>query len=541
MSKPKLKFVTNGVALRRKVGKKRRKANKRSWMMQVPANVSVGARTQTAAAGEVKKPQTGWQKFVAGLKKALGIGSKIAEFLVPLLGTQGADGVATHLYSNVRSGGKAFAKFANPFSNAGSMIGVAQSLTLNGSGNPVIRTTSEGYIFCHSDVLDTVSISASTVKGALLKRYDIAPHIATWLGAMANFEKYRFHNLFITYQPTCGTATPGSIIIMPEKDVDDPLGCGNGEETVKDCMAHQMAVMSTLWSSATVHFNNSDDPSEFWFVDPAGREKRWTTQGLLSIVAGTDFAEGVEPGQLILTYEIEYRVPEVRSMSHGQYSMYKGVTNVDNDHMFGDTWASEPLLYRDPVLGYEIVPQNSRIRVFYYEEPLGFYTYQFQLPPGYWAFWWEAVGTVFIAAAQTAHGDYQILIDQHALPASHLTLSATNAVGIMLIYSSGIEDGLPADAFPNNGVRASVSSTTITDSRWGSMYLNGYPYSAYTTKEVSDTLRVLTERVADLTARIDEHEIDEDPVFLVPNAPSSSLLPKPPKHKTTLLSSSRKT
>jgi hypothetical protein len=403
------------------------------------------------------------------LKKAFGWGKQLLEFALPLLLTNASDGSKGSLSVGGRN------RSARQV-NVGE-IGIASEAFVPGSGHPTITTKKNRYVITHSGLLANVDIPANTERGDLLFRVSLDPRIEQWLQSMSNFEKYRFNHVWIQYVPTVSTTEAGSLAAFFEWDPDDPLQTGQGEDTLREVMAHESAQLSNVWRPMTLVFHGGDEPHELWYVDSNSREKRLCEQGVFNVVAGSDFTAALSAGQLVVVYEIEFEIPELRSVTHGTFCMYDNGASTDADTPFGDAIDAEQVVYADDLTQDEIVPQNAYVRYFKSSN-----LYSMNVPDGYWVVVFRSVGTGLGDATITMSGAYRFLeVDSANWYYKETSSAQTSAYAFCVFYSSGVAFGVPTGELPDSGLDFTLSAaTTVSASQCLFVRLNGYPNKANT-------------------------------------------------------------
>lgn len=433
--------------------------------------------------------QSGWQKFLQGLKKALGIGAKIASFVVPLLGQQSASGHCALMKSCTSGQAKTV-----PLEQ---MVGVAHPVQMQGTGRPIITTHKNHYKFIHQDVIGAVSIKAGTKRGDLLFRMEISPKMAKWLSKVGQFTKYRFVHCFLSYVPTSASIEEGAIILLPEWDVDSPVLGGNGEDTVKQAMAHEAALMTSVWRPAVTHFSNADEPEEYYFVDDMSYEKRLSVQGLFSIYAASDFDKDLEAGQLQITYEVDFDVPDVGNLTDGFWQLlYSSEENATHQQPLGDNPRVGVIVYQDPLAGSLEVPQNLRIS--YHTTGGSPNEWGIELPYGYWIVWWATRSLEEpVTNAAAAYGAYSLLGSDDGSFVPYTFTSKTlggdavwRATGWSLVYSSG-QSNVPINELPKSYWTYTMGGPGSGEAfmRLGATRLHGYPPATYSSSTLGCALK----------------------------------------------------
>jgi hypothetical protein len=473
-------------------GASRLSEKKAGLQKRSPARVNLRAKPvgPVVQANKVQPKKSGWQKFLDGLKKALGIGSKLAEFVLPLIGKPGIDGSLGPVLSCTHS-------CASRIGTTG-MVGLAQPLKEPGMARPVISTTSRGYSFIHSGIIGEVSIPGSTKRGDQLLRVDLTPStLETWLSAMANFEKYRFKNIVVTYVPMCAATEPGAVCGFFEWDVDNPLSVGQGEDSLKDAMAHYSSMLSGVWSPFTCHFNSKEEPTEEWYVGSAGVERRLATQGTFTLIAASDFDDALEAGQLMVAYEIEFFIPEVRSNLDGHWTHHRSLAaNNDEDNPFGTEpghFLEYPVYYEDPISGALPVGLNASLKQYFHGTP-AVDDYSMQLEEGFWIVAAYATGCTAITAWDLETiGAYQILESAASVDINWSTINAaaTDAITWALIFSSGLDAGALYSTVPTNAFKIACTATGVGNTYIAAAYLHGHPQTYYSNASMADKLKQL--------------------------------------------------
>jgi hypothetical protein len=394
------------------------------------------------------------------------------------------------------------------------MIGLANPTVVQGSTHPKISMTKKGYRFIHSGLLADVEIASSTVarvKGEQLFRMSLNPaSLEQWLARMANFEKYRFKNIAISWKPTVAVTQPGAIVGWFEWDVDDPLVLDQGEETLRDALAHESASLVSVYRPHTWVFSNKEEPEEEWYVDQGTRELRFTDQGMFTLCAASDFAAETDvSGQLVVAYEVEFMIPELRSTQQGTYGVYEGGANQTYDYPFGDSITHAGVNWDSPFSGLLKVPQNALMK---YHVVGG--DSLFQLPRGYWlvVFHVQGTGLGYSGNDVTVTGGYDVLCDDTGL-ANWGEVAGSNGQfeAYYLIYSNGWnlnwndnlnlpDDGFSADSVLNAGDPISSAYIFVA-------YLNGVPPA---TLPGNVGLAKLLKRVRELEERVGDRSITKE-------------------------------
>jgi len=179
------------------------------------------------------------------------------------------------------------------------------------SGEPNFRRN--GYrstTISHRELVGSVSGSSTF---AAQFGFSLQPGLATsfpWLSTQAvGWEAYRFKRLKYCYYTRCSTATPGSIMLIPDYNAADPPPLD--EQTAS---AYRDVVEEVPW---TVEFECELDPEA---MCPKGQRRFVRTAGLApnldiktydsgSMYIGTVDGTGVIWGKIWVDYEVELFVP----------------------------------------------------------------------------------------------------------------------------------------------------------------------------------------------------------------------------------------
>jgi hypothetical protein len=432
--------------------------------------LATAARAAANSVQNAPKKKSGWSKFLDGFKKALGIGGKLAEFVLPLLGTTGPGGVLGTVNSCGRSGRRmGISKVPDAV--------LAQSFSMSGMGMPHVQTLKDGYRMVHSGLLAPVNIPANAKKGDMIYRINLSPTVVEqWLAKMANFEKFAFEHIVVTYKPVCAATEEGAILGWFEWDVDDPLVLGQGEDSIRDAMAHESAQMGSVWQPMSWHFTNEDEPAEMWYVDQTGQEARFTDQGMFSLCTAMDNGEAeFACGELLIAYSIKFQVPELRSSNTGTWGYYYGDGTGEAATPFGSALTRFDTIYEDPFNGDETVPQNAQMIMHVVGGE-----YLLQLPRGFWCVMMNFNGCTGLAGTSLkVFGDYDFLVDPIGGDHAYYVFQATQGVAYALIYSSGWNvNWNTATDLPANGFNITFTDMTTDGNAYvGCCYLNGCPKS----------------------------------------------------------------
>jgi hypothetical protein len=407
--------------------------------------------------------RTFWEDFLDGLDKGFEIGKKIMN-VVPFLSNP------------------AHSKPGATVSGSRGMIGVAYSSVRSAPPPPLMRSIGGGmYRFSHRGELGALTSSprgSTATRGEVLYTTDLTPAVEEWVQRMSAFEKYRFRNVAVTYNPNVPTTVGGKILGLFEWDIDAPLNFGQGEETIRVAMAHQSAAMVDLWTPHTWLFSSRNETKDWWYVDQAGHEPRLTRQGRFTVLAASDMDDADLPvvfGDLTITYEIEFMVPELSSQPSGSYAFYSGATSCTPTNPWGTVIGTADSYDQGCVPAY-LVPTN--VAASYVLSTTG--TYYWNLPAGYWIATYRIVGTTIAGVSVDYQGGYDALMTAasggSARAYSEINSAGTQTTGMCLFKSNGQVIGGATSSAPH-GFTLSLTAAAVSSGFVIFTYLNGsVPY-----------------------------------------------------------------
>jgi len=165
-----------------------------------------------------------------------------------------------------------------------------------------------------------ISDIAASTEYAVTK-YSINPgdsRTFPWLSRMAKlFETYKFRDLKFSYEPTCGSATPGSVNLAIDFDASD-----DAPPSKIQLMSYHNAKRISPWS-ATTYVATHQDLSKFAIsrytrasTQPPNTDiKTYDVGNFFIAVSGVDGASLPEVGELYVEYTVELYTPQIPSGS----------------------------------------------------------------------------------------------------------------------------------------------------------------------------------------------------------------------------------
>lgn len=348
-------------------------------------------------------------------------------------------------------------------SSTSGMIGMAEPTAwsagevpnITGMGSGAIMITHSGFLGALSR--KNLSTGADSVRGDLLYRVSLDPYIEGWLAKMANFERYRFRNIAITFHPALPTILSGRVMGFFESDVNNPTTGGLGDATMKEAAAHTSAIMVDCWVPHTWVYSFHD--GEWLYVSGTCHEPRTSKAGVFSIIAGTDFPSADYPeilGDLLISYEVEFRNPELNAtIPYGSYISVNGFDSMTRDYPFGIKPYSDAFIDGTAVPEYTIPTEIS-------------YTYTlvgpgvvggswFRVPAGYYAVVTYIAGTGLSASGagiMGCAGNYKFEVGPSGDTYADEYCSSGRFFGFTYIKSSGFDS--------ESGLRVTGLATATT-------------------------------------------------------------------------------
>lgn len=172
------------------------------------------------------------------------------------------------------------------------------------SGNTVLKGT---------ELIGQVTVNKA-LAGDILIEYSLAPQTikgSTLAIESALYEKYFYKKLRLEYVSACSTSTSGQLITYIDYDPDtQPTSGGSmlaAAASAKSNMQHN------VWRSLSVNQTLLQRQQAYYTNPSSDNERRFDTQGIVRVVAGTLMDYGtstISLGNLYMHYEIEFQVRE---------------------------------------------------------------------------------------------------------------------------------------------------------------------------------------------------------------------------------------
>lgn len=194
---------------------------------------------------------------------------------------------------------------------------VAAAYSTDGAtGKPRIQQGIDRIVIRHREYVGNL---LGSVEWSIIKVFALNPGLAAsfpWLSIQAQgWERYRFRKLVYRYITRCGSATTGSINMVPEYDPTDGLPVS--EEVA---CSYQNSIEGSAWKDHSCTLNvkamNAAAPGGKFirYLDlPEGEDKGLYDSGNM-IIAASDASLGVLAfGKLWVEYEVELITPQMRA------------------------------------------------------------------------------------------------------------------------------------------------------------------------------------------------------------------------------------
>lgn len=172
----------------------------------------------------------------------------------------------------------------------------------------IVNSGDSGDIICSgTEIVGMVQMG--TISNGIVFVSDLNP--TTWVGtrlaSMARlFERFLFHEVKITYVPTCSATTGGLMYMYYDRDpLDAPIPGIYTAASISRLMSNQAAVVGQVWKPVAMNFKKSAGDESSYFMSPTldGADIRNTSQGI--VYAYTNAAIGSITGGL---FKFDYRV-----------------------------------------------------------------------------------------------------------------------------------------------------------------------------------------------------------------------------------------
>lgn len=271
----------------------------------------------------------------------------------------------------------------------------------------------------HELVATLATPSGGKVAGDVLLRIELNPRMIG-LSRLAHlsmmYEKFKFANIMLIYEPSCPATTAGSLIMYPDYDVSDTPYEG-GIAALKRATNHLGSRVNQVWQEGTCQLSDTDGV-HLW-VDGDTYEKRLTTQGQFFVFANSTLAGSLALGNVYVQYDIVFSIPQLEVSApagHGG-SWENGGTGVTCQWPFGTD--PQPALFND----LDAVMSSAMYN------PV-------RLHPGSYSIYCDFKGTVCADDAISPFADTGVPAPTTLFYSSSTNAAATQKTAVMTVYSA---------------------------------------------------------------------------------------------------------
>jgi hypothetical protein len=175
---------------------------------------------------------------------------------------------------------------------------------------------------------------------------------------MENYERYRFENLQIRYQPLGDATLGGGLVMVPLTDPDTILSIGNnGAQKVSRAMDYANSVNFNIYNHALMHFPKHPEDQEPYFMI-SGHNARLEIPYAFQVLAQTTFQDSNgesqrDVGWLRFDYEVRLYDPRLPEMSVENVSQEENFQSV----LFSDLFDTSSVQINWPVIGNTDTPE----------------------------------------------------------------------------------------------------------------------------------------------------------------------------------------
>lgn len=444
---------------------KRRRRNAKKGPLRMPQKKNIPKVAKIIGSkAKATKVESTWQKFLRYLKTGLKVGARVIPHILPFLSGRHYPASTASIHSP-NSAPKEF-RLGTVSQNSYQRVQLATAFNLSRSSRPHYETKGDKVILTDRVLIGELSVTASTKKGDLLIRKDLNPFISQRLTSLAQYEKYKFTHAAVHYTPTCPATTSGGIVGWFEWDPQDPVRQSQGEGALEIAFSHKSAVATDCWQAHSWFFDNSEDRTEWYYVDPSSAERRLTTEATFQAAALADGTATETFGVLTLSYQVEFSIAETDSAPTGSSGKVASTLSSPTAALpYGTDVEVCGYNYQGAAGALEPIPQKVMIK---YQEITNSW---FSLPPGFWMCVMELTGTGLAGLVVQALGGYDYLYSDGATSIGCASSGATICQAFVAIQSTGY-----AKDDEEMGVSVLLSGlTTLTSATFMASYIGGHP------------------------------------------------------------------
>lgn len=182
-------------------------------------------------------------------------------------------------------------------------------------------------------VVDVGPSSAFIVSGSWVVNPG-NPSLFPWLSAIAQcYEKYKFHNLRVLYEPQCPTTTAGTVAISIDTDASD-----TPPTSKQQMLAWDFAARAAPWDKATLSCGGRLTKYDLYVlygsVPPTSTDVKTYAAGQLYLAVQGTGAFTSPVGELYVEYDVELMQPNMQLPANVSGTI-RGSTGVSGTNFFG--------------------------------------------------------------------------------------------------------------------------------------------------------------------------------------------------------------
>nr|WRQ65005.1 structural protein [Tolivirales sp.] len=226
------------------------------------------------------------------------------------------------------------------------------------TSNPVIKQNGKCVTVTHREYIGEITAPNA---GYVVRGFNVNPGLAStfpWLSSIAiRFESYLFDRLHFSYQPTCPSTTPGSVMLAIDYDASDALA--NNKVTL---MSYEGATRTNPWDETTFNARSSDlhkfGIQRYVRGGIVTGDIKTFDAGIFQLATQNTPATDTTLGELYVEYTVRLFTPQISAVAAGNFknsgtqvgtiTMPSGTAIPQLIAEYAGT-ATSPLFWLDPV------------------------------------------------------------------------------------------------------------------------------------------------------------------------------------------------
>lgn len=161
------------------------------------------------------------------------------------------------------------------------------------------------------------------------------------------YQRYRFRRLIFHYQPVAPATTSGQLIGFGDYDIENPLTI-DSPDNVNVAAAHLGQKITQVWEFCNFPFGVVDSFTTLFTALENASDDRLVYQGNYYLIAASDLAPALPLGNIYVSYEIEFSIPQLFPASEGPGPIFVVGERYDTEtsgglsaeNLFGDGTAT---------------------------------------------------------------------------------------------------------------------------------------------------------------------------------------------------------